>query len=182
MGWDKSASGGVAGNFISEEGWAGSFTSSNGNGVYISAPNVGLNVASGSKNAVVRTDDGSRLMYSEESTEVWFSDYGFGQLQDGTAAVALDPIFAQTVNLDEPYHVFLQAYDNAELYVTNRTAAGFEVHLRDGSADAEFSYRVVALRLGHEDARMERAPWADNDPNLYPEKANGTGMWSQGGE
>ena len=181
FGWDKS-SGGTAGRFISEEGWAGSFYSTNGNGVYISAPNVGLNVAGGTKNAVVRTDDGSRLMYSEESTEVWFSDYGFGQLEGGTAVITIDPIFAQTVNLEEPYHVFLQAYADADLYVTNRTPDGFEVHLREGSDNAEFSYRIVAHRLGHEDARLERAPWADNDPNLYPEKANEFTTMQQGGQ
>lgn len=163
-------------------GWAGYFTSSNGNGVYISAPNVGLNVVSGSKNAVVRTEDGSRLMYSEEATEVWFTDYGFGQLDGGTAVILIDPIFAQTVNLNEPYHVFLQAYDDADLYVTNRTADGFEVQLREGSDSAEFSYRIVATRLGYEDTRLERAPWADNDPNLYPEKANETMNGQQGGQ
>ena len=182
LGWDKSSSGGIAGRFISDEGWAGYFSSANGNGVYISAPNVGLNVAAGTKNAVVRTDDGSRLMYSEEATEVWFSDYGFGKLEGGTAVITLDPIYAQTVNLAESYHVFLQAYDAADLYVTNRTPNGFEVHLREGSDTAEFSYRIVATRLGNEDNRMERAPWADNDPNLYPEKADEFTTIQQGGQ
>jgi hypothetical protein len=28
----------------------------------------------------------------------------------------------------------------------------------------------MAKRLGYEDTRLERATWADNDPNLYPEK------------
>ena len=163
-------------------GWAGYFVSTNGSGVYISAPNVGLNVAGGSKNAVVRTDDGSRLMYSEEATEVWFTDYVFAQLEGGTAVVPIDPIFAQTVNLDEPYHVFLQAYDDADLYVSKRTPISFEVRLREGSDTAEFSYRIVATRLGYEDTRLERAPWADNDLNLYPEKANEITSGQQGGQ
>jgi hypothetical protein len=161
-GWDKSTSG----------GWAGRFVSSNGNGVYISAPagKTGLNVASGTKNAVVRTDEGSRLLYTEESTEVWFSDYGFGQLEDGLATVSIDPLFAQTVNLEKPFHVFVQVYGDAEVYVSNRIPTQFEVHLRDGDPNVEFSYRIVAKRLGYEEDRLERAPWADNDPNLYPEK------------
>jgi len=163
-------------------GWAGRFISTNGNGVYISAPNAGLNVAVGTKNAVVRTDDGSHLMYSEESTQVWFSDYGFGQLKNGTAVISIDPLYAQTVNLNEPYHVFLQPYGDVDLYVTNRSDKDFIVHMRDGDADAEFSYRIVALRLDHEDARMEPAPWADNDPNLYPEKANNGTDLQQGGQ
>ena len=94
----------------------------------------------------------------------------------------IDPLFSQTVNLGEPYHVFLQAYDDADLYVTNRTANSFTVQLREGSDTAEFSYRLVATRLGYENARMERAPWADNDPNLYPAKANEMTSGQQGGQ
>ena len=156
----------------SSAGWAGGFESTVGNGVYISVPagKTGLNVASGTKNAVVPTKDGSRLLYTEESTEIWFTDYGFGQLQDGLAVITIDPLFAQTVNLKEPYHVFLQPYGEAALYVTNRTPTGFEVRLQDGDPDVTFSYRIVARRLGYEGYRLERAPWADNDPNLYPEQ------------
>jgi hypothetical protein len=55
------------------------------------------------------------------------------------------------------------------VYVSNRTSTQFEVHLREGEPNVEFSYRIVAKRLGYEDDRLERAPWADTDPNLYPE-------------
>ena len=157
-------------------GWAGFFLAENGHGVLVSTPSgsIGLSVSGGSKNAVVATDDGARLLYSEEATEVWFADYGFGQLVEGVAIISIDPIFAQTVNLDEPYHVFLQAYGDAELYVTDRTATQFEVHLREGDAAVEFSYRIVGKRLGYEDDRLERAPWADSDSHLYPHgPANG---------
>lgn len=163
FGWDKASSG----------GWAGMFVSANGAGVYITAPSghTGLNVASGTKSAVVRTDEGSRLLYTEESTEVWFADYGFARLEDGLAVIPIDELFAQTVNLEEPYHVFVQVYGDAQVYVANRTPTQFEVHLRDGDPDVEFSYRIAAKRLGYEDDRLEAAPWADDDPNLYPEKA-----------
>lgn len=149
-------------------GWAGMFTGI-GNGVRISVPvgKVGLEVIDGTKNAVVGTEDGARLLYTEESTEVWFTDYGFGQLEEGLATVPIDPIFAQTVNLEEPYHVFVQVYGDAEVYVANRTATGFEVHLREGDANVEFSYRIVGKRIGYEDARLERAPW-DDDLTLNP--------------
>ena len=162
-------------------GWAGFFQSDNGSGVYISAPtgHTGLNVAGGTKNAVVATDEGSKLLYSEESTEVWFTDYGFGQLEDGLAVITIDEVFAQTVNLNEPYHVFVQVYGDAEVYVSNRTATSFEVHLRDGDSAVEFSYRIVAQRLGYEGDRLEPAPWADSDPNLYPEMQDASSI--QGG-
>ena len=124
IGYSKDAGGtGVLGLLDDENGWAGMFIS-NGNGVRISVPagKVGLEVIDGTKNAVVRTDDGMRLLYTEESTEVWFTDYGFGTLQDGVAVVAIDSLFAQTVNLGEPYHVFVQVYGDAEVYVSNRTS------------------------------------------------------------
>ncbi len=124
---------GVYGETSSSTGWAGSFRSPAGNGVYISVPvgKAGLNVANGTKNAVVRTEDGARLLYTEESTEVWFTDYGFGTLESGTTTISIDPIFAQTVNLDEPYHVFVEPYGPASLYVTDRTATSFTVRSRE---------------------------------------------------
>jgi hypothetical protein len=140
--------------------------------VYISAPagNVGLTVAQGTKNAVVATSDGSRLLYAEEATEVWFSDYGFGQLIDGVAVISINPTFAQTVNLSEPYHVFLEEFGDADVYIADRTPEKFVVRVGRGDPDVQFGYRIVAKRLGYEGARLEPAPWADEDPNLYPEK------------
>lgn len=178
IGWNKATVGaysvGVQGRTDSPDGWSGYFLSIAGNGVYVSTPagKIGLTVLGGSKNAAVATEDGARLLYSEEATEVWFADYGFGKLEDGKAVIVIDPVFAQTVNLSEPYHVFVQAYGDAELYVSARTATSFEVHAREGDGAVEFSYRIVAKRLGFEDARLERAPFGDNDPNLFPERAN----------
>jgi hypothetical protein len=122
---------------------------------------AGLQVVGGSKNAVVRTPSGAKALYTEESTEVWFTDYGFGRLANGRLRVLLDPSFAQTINPDEPYHVFLQARGRAELYVGESTPLGFEVVLKDGDPRAEFSYRIVAKRLGFEQKRLEPAPWLD---------------------
>jgi hypothetical protein len=156
----------------SGSGWAGSFLSDNGNGVHISTEpgTTALGVVGGTKNTIVRTEEGSKLLYTEESTEVWFTDYGFSQLESGIAVIAVDPLFAKTVDMEGPYHVFVQVYGDAEVYVAARTPTGFEVHLRDGDPSVEFSYRIVAKRLGYEGARLEPALWADDDPNLYPER------------
>jgi hypothetical protein len=174
IGYTKTYNGyAVMGRSISSNtsSWAGYFVSA-GSGVYIYAPSgyTGLTVAGGTKNALVRTDDGGRLLYCEESTEVWFSDHGFGQLQSGSTRVDIDPLFAQTVTLDEPYHVFIQVYGDADVYVANRTSDHFEVRLRDGDPNVEFSYRIMAKRAGYEGTRLERPAWAENDPNLYPER------------
>ncbi len=127
---------------------------------------VGLIVEGGSKSAVVSTSQGSRLLYAEEATGVYFTDYGSGRLQDGKAIVPVDPLFAETVNLAQPYHVFVQSYGDAQLVVSRRSPQEFEVrlHVRDteGDRNAEFSYRLVAKRKGFEQARLEKSPSADN--------------------
>lgn len=158
---------GVLGISNADSGYAGYFTSETSNGVYIHSPSgtTGLSVFGGTKNAVVETDQGNTLLYTEESTEVWFTDYGFGSLDGDFITIEIDSLFAQTVNLEEPYHVFLQAYGHASIFVTNRTSNSFEVHLSDGTLPLEFSYRIVAKRLGYETDRLEPAL------NLSPESS-----------
>lgn len=159
-------------------GWAANFVGSGANakGVYIStkAGNKGLQVAGGTKSAVVATSQGARTLYAEEASEVYFTDYGFGHLQNGRATIGVDPLFAETVNLEKGYYVFLQPYGEAEIYVSETTPTAFEVKLRardaEGDANVKFAYRIVGKRRGYEQARLERAQWADNDPNLYPAK------------
>jgi hypothetical protein len=148
-------------------GFAGKFIGyGSGKGVYIQTDGgAGLQVVGGSKNAVVHTPSGAKALYTEESTEVWFTDYGFGRLTNGRARILLDPAFAQTINPDEPYHVFVEPYGNAALFVVDRTPLGFVVRLKDGDPNSEFSYRIVAKRLGFEGNRLEPAPWADEAAN-----------------
>jgi hypothetical protein len=162
---------GLAADFSkSASGFVAQFrnTNASGNGVRIStvAGTMGLQVVGGSKNAVVGTSTGARALHAEEATEVWFTDYGFARLQNGRAVVTIDPTFLETVRLDLPYHVFVQAYGPAELYVSRRSAGSFEVRARPGAADTDFSFRIVGKRRGFEDQRLNRAPWADHDPNL----------------
>lgn len=150
-----------------EKGWAGKFQGyKDASGVLIATNGgPGLVVSGGSKSAVVPTSQGSRLLYAEEAAEVYFSDYGSGRLQDGKAVIPIDPLFAETVNLGQPYHVFVQPYSDAQLVVSRRTSQEFEVrlHARDteGDRNAEFSYRLVAKRKGFEQARLEQSSYAD---------------------
>ncbi|NLD42227.1 MAG: hypothetical protein GX657_01905 [Chloroflexi bacterium] len=163
-------------------GWAAQMYSAD-DGLYISVPagRVGYQVVNGTKTAVVATDQGARALYSEESAEVWFTDYGFGQLVDGAATVPIDPLFAQTVNLAEPYHVFLQANGAAAIYLETTAKDHFTVRLLTGDPSVTFSYRLVALRLGFEGQRLGAAPWADSDPNLFPAAAGaGAGAAAMG--
>ena len=87
---------------------------------------------------------------------VWFEDYGSGQLVSGVATVNIDPAYAQTVNTGVEYHVFLTPDGDCQgLYVTARTATGFEVReLQQGRSNVAFDYRIIALRRGYETKRL----------------------------
>jgi hypothetical protein len=159
-------------------GWAGKFVGTGANtsrGVLIETNGgTGLQVSGGTKSAVVPTSKGNRALYAEEASEVYFTDYGFGKLQSGKVVIPVDPLFAETVNLREDYHVFVQSYGEADLYVTNCTPTSFEVRLRaqdaQGDGNVKFSYRLVGKRKGFEMARLDLAPLADNDTGQQREK------------
>lgn len=111
---------------------------------------------SGTKSASVTIQDEQRLMYAIESPEVWFEDFGEGRLENGSAVVTIDPLFAEAANL-EAYHVYVTPLGDCQgLYVSNKTATSFEVHeLGSGSADVAFDYRIVAHRADYEEVRLE---------------------------
>ena len=112
----------------------------------------------GSKSAVVPVDAGSRMvaLYAVEAPDNWFEDIGSGQLANGSAAVQLEPTFAQTVNSGVEYHVFLTPNGDCKgLYVANKSASSFEVReLGGGKASIGFDYRIIARRKGYEQIRM----------------------------
>jgi len=114
--------------------------------------------ATGTKSSVVQVDNASRqvALYAVESPNVWFEDYGSGQLASGVASIAIDPTYAQTVNTTVEYHVFLTPNGDCDgLYVSARTPTGFEVReLHNGTSNVAFSYRIIALRRGYENQRL----------------------------
>jgi hypothetical protein len=130
-------------------GWAGYF----GGDVTITDSLVVL----GGKSAAVKVDNGEyRLLYSQESPEVWFEDFGEGRLLNGRAVIEIDPLFAQTVNTSVKYHVFLTPQDQPlTLAVANKGTASFEV-IGPSGASIPFSYRIVAKRKGYEDIRLAK--------------------------
>jgi len=133
----------------------GSTSSASGFGVYYSSGLAGT----GTKSAVVNTQDhGWRLLYAVESPQNWFEDFGQATLAAGEAVVPIEPIFAQTVNLDLPYHVFLTPRGDCGLYVAEQTASSFTVRgLNGATCEIDFDYRIIASRLDYEDLRLEPA-------------------------
>jgi hypothetical protein len=130
-------------------------------------------VAAGTQASVAKTaDHGQRLLYAVEGTGVWVEDVGTATLVEGELTVAYDPIFAQTVNLQQDYQVFVTALSDQPvlLYVSAKTPTGFTVRgvTLDGKpASCSFDYRIVAQRLGYEGTRLqENAPVGD--PKVDP--------------
>jgi hypothetical protein len=116
----------------------------------------------GNKSAVVDTKDyGRRALYAVESPQSWFEDFGTGKLANGTAVISIEPIFAETVNLSEDYHVFVTPLGDCAMYVDGKTPTSFAVKAMGGqSCSVAFDYRIVAKRLGYEDLRLAPAPAA----------------------
>jgi hypothetical protein len=130
------------------------YSSPTTNYCYIQNGNLGC---TGSKSSITEVDEELRTLYAIESPDVWFEDFGTSQLVNGKISVPMESLFAQTVNLDVDYHVFLTPLGDCNgLFVTDKTATGFEVReLGSGSSNVSFDYRIVAKRAGYEDQRME---------------------------
>ncbi|MDT3739858.1 MAG: hypothetical protein RO257_10215 [Candidatus Kapabacteria bacterium] len=156
-------------------GWSARITNSSasGEGLLIStlAGRVALSVVGGTKNAIVNTSKGPTGLYCEESSEVWFTDYGIGKLTNGSVRIIIDPLYSETVNLNEIYHVFIQARGNAELYTCDYDNTGFSVKSSRGDENVEFSYKIIAKRTGFEDKRMELYEFLKNDEAFISQSA-----------
>jgi hypothetical protein len=122
----------------------------------------------GTKSAIVATEDYAwRHLYAVESPELWFEDFGTAQMAGGQAIVGIEPIFAQTVNLSDTYHVFLTPLGDCGLFVSQKSLTSFAVQALGGQAcNIAFDYRIIARRLGYEDHRLEPA----EDPNQVMEQ------------
>ncbi len=122
---------------------------------------------SGGKYAVVTTSEGEALLSVIESPEVWFEDFGEGQLINGRTRIELDPLFLETVTINDqhPMKVFVQLNDDCRGVFVKRSKTGFDVtELQGGTSNAAFDYRVVAKRKGYENARLPLANIRHTDP------------------
>ena len=111
----------------------------------------------GALKTVNATSDETKVeTYAVQSAENWFEDAATVQLVNGVARVNLEPIFGKTVNTGVEYHVFLTPDGDCKgLYVSNKSATGFEVHeLGGGKSSIPFEYRIMAKRAGHEAERL----------------------------
>jgi len=96
------------------------------------------------------------LSYGARSTAATLDDVGEGSLRGGGAHVALDPAFANAVDLHKPYIVLLTPEgDSGNLYVANRKPTGFDLReAHGGRSSIGFAYRIVAKPYGAKDERL----------------------------
>ncbi|NHM05632.1 hypothetical protein G4D82_00220 [Flavobacterium sp. CYK-4] len=117
-------------------------------------------------------NDEKVTLHCTEAPEIYFEDYGQGQLVNGRVHIEIDPIIAKniTVNEKHPLRVFIQLEDECNgVYVTNKTGNSFDVvELAKGQSNAKFQYRIVGNRADevlpdgriskNADTRFERVP------------------------
>ncbi len=128
-------------------------------------------IANGTKSASVGTSKGNQLLYVTETPGVWFEDIGRSKLENGYVKITLDPIFLETVFIDDkhPISVFLQEEgDSKGLYVIPQKDGFIVKEKQGGSSDIEFSYRIMAKRLHFQDHRFGNDPvWGEGDTRKF---------------
>ncbi|MBS1587064.1 MAG: hypothetical protein JSS82_16140 [Bacteroidetes bacterium] len=132
---------------------------------------------SGTVSTLAKDVDGQTVtLHCPETPEIYFQDYGSSQLVNGRVHVEIDPTFAKNVVVSEkhPMRVFVQLEGDCKgVYVTNKTATGFDVvELGGGTSNVPFQWNITCNRADEElpggrishnaDARFEVA--ADPEP------------------
>lgn len=132
-------------------------------------------IANGTKSGSVPTSKGNQLLYVTETPEVWFEDIGSDVLKNGEANIELDPLFLETVVIDEqhPMHVFVQMEGESDDVYVIKGKTGFKVKERhNGTSNTAFSYRIMAKRVHFQDHRFGNDPvWGPGDTRKYAQYA-----------
>jgi hypothetical protein len=121
----------------SSSGWAGVFFGRTGvSGDLLLYGNFTV-VPPGAKSMAARHPDGSyRRLYSLESPETWFEDFGRAELVNGRSHVELDRDYAVLVQLED-YYVFLTPEgDSGGLYIAGKSPTSFEVGEQQGGTSS----------------------------------------------
>ena len=84
-------------------------------------------------------------------SEVLFGDIGEGEVKGGRCEIVIDPIFAETVNTELPYQVFITPYGKGQIWVAERLPDRFIIE----GDDIAFGWEIKAKRKGFEDIRLE---------------------------
>ncbi|WP_229251265.1 gp58-like family protein [Carnobacterium maltaromaticum] len=114
----------------------------------------GLQVYNGAKNAVHITRDGARATPAYETAESYLGDIGTSNTgKNKLVKIDIETLFGDTVNTSEyEYHVFIQNYDKASIWVSEREPDYFIV--KSDIENSSFAWEVKAKRRGYEKDRL----------------------------
>ena len=134
---------------------------SSGSGNYSTLSPTAL-YCTGSKHRVVRTQDyGERLLCCYETPSPMFGDIGAAQIDEtGKCLIFIDEKFAQTIDLEYLYDVFLTKYGSGDCYVSERTASYFIV---EGTKNLKFAWEIKTIQRDYENLRLEEHTHEKND-------------------
>lgn len=116
--------------------------------------NGNFSVSGGTKSRLATTENyNDRLLYCYEMPSPMFGDIGEGQIDEtGKCYIFLDDIFAETIDTDCTYQVFLQPYGKGECYVTERTSSYFVV---EGTENLSFGWEMKSIQRDFDTIRLE---------------------------
>lgn len=109
------------------------------------------------KSKIADTENyGQRLLFCYEMATPVYGDIGSAQLDDdGLCYVEIDDIFAESIEVDTEYQVFLQKEGQGDLWVSEKHQNYFVVQ---GTAGLRFSWEIKAKQKGFKVDRMEEIP------------------------
>lgn len=108
----------------------------------------------GAKNRIIETENyAERLQYCYETPTPMFGDVGEGAIdKTGKCYVWLDDVFAETIDTDVQYQIFLQAYGEGNVYVNERSPSYFVVC---GTPGLAFGWEIKAVQKNYNMIRLE---------------------------
>lgn len=108
----------------------------------------------GAKNRIIETENyAERLQYCYETPTPMFGDVGEGKIDEtGKCMIYLDDMFAETIDTDVQYQVFLQAYGEGNVYVNERSPSYFVVC---GTPGLAFGWEIKAVQKNYNMIRLE---------------------------
>lgn len=111
-------------------------------------------VVTGQKNRQITTKSyGDRKMNAVETAEAFFCDVGSATIgEEGYVTIFEDQIFAETIESESEYHVFLTRTNEKEVKYTEKEKDFFRVY---GETGATFDWIIYAKQLGYGATRME---------------------------
>lgn len=126
--------------------------------------------ATGTKSRQITTPNyGNRLEYCYEMPTPYFGDIGEGITDnEGICYIFIDDIFAETIDTNCEYQVFLQAYGEGTVYVNERNSSYFIVK---GTPNMKFAWELKAVQRDYEMYRLNESIQQAEETTDYAEES-----------